>query len=71
MLGAGLDELVAGRLDGDPDRAREAARCFREFGAPWWLSKALRAFGALGGAGADEVTEAARIERGLGIPSVR
>src|SRR6476661_5787528 len=33
---------VRGKLDGDPDRAREAARYFREFGAPWWLSKALR-----------------------------
>jgi class 3 adenylate cyclase len=65
MLGAGIFELAAARLDRDPARAQAALRCFRAFGAPWWTAKALRALESLGDAVAG--AEAAGIERRLGV----
>jgi hypothetical protein len=64
LLGHGIDELTAARLDGDEGAAREALRLFRDLRAPWWQSKALCLLGEA------EAAEAAAIERGLGIPVV-
>jgi class 3 adenylate cyclase/tetratricopeptide (TPR) repeat protein len=66
LLGEGVDELTAARLERDGARARVALDRFREVRAPWWQAKALRELELLGDAQAG--AEAASLERGLGIP---
>lgn len=65
LLGLGVDELVAARLDGDADHAREALRYFRDCRAPWWTAKALRVLESLGAADGAEIAEAAAFEGAL------
>ena len=67
LLGEGIDELTAARLELDAARATTALDRFRALAAPWWEAKALRVLESLGDTQAG--AEAASLERGLGIPA--
>jgi hypothetical protein len=53
--------------EGDSAAAAAHAREAMETNAPWWRSQGLRAIEAAGAATSDEITEAAALERSLGI----
>ncbi len=73
-LGLGIERHLRSRLlaaEGHPPQstaaAREALGAFRVSSAPWWMAKAIRHLERAGDASPEELTEAARIERELGL----
>jgi hypothetical protein len=74
-LGRGSEAIMRARLlvaGGDRVAALAAARQaldeFRRCRAPWWVVRSLRMLDSLGEASREEIEEAVRIERALGLP---
>jgi tetratricopeptide (TPR) repeat protein len=67
FLRARFRSVVDGDRAGRIVAGREALASFRALPAPWWAARAIRGLEALEDASAEELAEAAAIERSLGL----